>query len=84
MRNYYNPVGTPQTPLSLQQFGTTVGGPIIRNKLFFFGAYEGQRYTVGNSYGMSVPEIGAKHPIRKTACRMRLQGWRQPVFRSVP
>ncbi|MGC2283141.1 MAG: carboxypeptidase-like regulatory domain-containing protein, partial [Candidatus Acidiferrales bacterium] len=59
-RNYYNPVGTPQTPLSLQQFGTTVGGPIIRNKLFFFGAYEGQRYTVGNSYGISVPETLAQ------------------------
>ncbi|MFZ3217333.1 MAG: TonB-dependent receptor [Candidatus Acidiferrales bacterium] len=55
-RNYFNDVGMPQTPVALQQFGATVGGPIIKDKLFYFGGYEGLRYTVGNSYGVSVPE----------------------------
>jgi hypothetical protein len=59
-RNYFNPVGSPKTPVSLQQYGATVGGPIIKNKLFYFGAYEGQRYTVGNSYGISVPETDSQ------------------------
>jgi hypothetical protein len=30
-------------PFSDQQFGGTVGGPILKNKVFFFFAYEGER-----------------------------------------
>jgi Carboxypeptidase regulatory-like domain/TonB dependent receptor-like, beta-barrel len=54
-RNYFNPVGTPKTPASLEQFGGSVGGKIIPDKLFYFGAYEGQRYSVGNALPVAVP-----------------------------
>ncbi len=56
-RNFFNDVGTPKTPTQLEQFGTTVGGPIIKDKLFFFGGYEGQRYTVGNSFSINTPSM---------------------------
>ncbi len=48
-RNFFNPVGQEKNPRNLEQFGGTVGGAIIKDKLFYFGGYEGQRYTVGNT-----------------------------------
>ena len=54
-RNYFNPVGTLKQPRNLEQFGGTVGGPIVKERLFYFGAYEGQRYTVGNTGQISTP-----------------------------
>jgi hypothetical protein len=48
-RNYFDPVGTPKTPVELEQFGGTAGGHIIKDKLFYFGGFEAQRYTVGNA-----------------------------------
>ena len=50
-RNYFNVDPAAKTSRTLEQFGGSFGGSIIKDKLFFFGAYEGQRYNVGNSYG---------------------------------
>jgi hypothetical protein len=50
-RNYFNDDPNPKLTRTLEQFGGSLGGPIIKDKAFFFGAYEGQRYNVGNSFG---------------------------------
>jgi len=38
-----NPVPAPRNNLKRNQFGGTFGGPILKNRLFFFAAYQGQR-----------------------------------------
>src|SRR5262249_29615195 len=37
------------------QFGGTIGGPILKDKLFFFGDYQGTRQASGASYKLTVP-----------------------------
>ena len=56
-RNYFNDAPAPQTPRTLEQFGGSFGGAIVKDKAFYFGSYEGQRYDVGNSYGVTTPSM---------------------------
>ena len=56
--DYVNPLGGPPSlkqPMNLEQWGGTFGGPIIKNKLFYFGAFERETYSVGNAAASSTP-----------------------------
>src|SRR6202140_262833 len=58
-RNYFNASPAPKNPRTLEQFGGSFGGAIIKDKAFFFGSYEGQRYGVGNSYSVTPPSMAS-------------------------
>ena len=49
-RNYFDPPGPPGD-YKQNQFGGTIGGPILHDKLFFFGDYQGNRKVFGQSTG---------------------------------
>jgi hypothetical protein len=42
---FLNAASIPRPPLHRNTFGATLGGPIKKSKLFFFGSYQGQRVT---------------------------------------
>lgn len=52
-RNYFSTI--PAGPYHQNQFGGDVGGPIWRNKLFFFGNYEGYRQNQSAFVGAYAP-----------------------------
>ncbi len=54
-RNYFNPSGQQLAALNLHQFGASIGGPIIKNKWFYFANYEGVRDKVGNPVSVDTP-----------------------------
>jgi len=48
-------------PSSLKnQFGGAIGGPILKDKLFFFGDYQGTRSKIGGSRLLTVPTAAAR------------------------
>ncbi|MGB6482338.1 MAG: TonB-dependent receptor [Candidatus Acidiferrales bacterium] len=47
--------GVPTQGVVQNQFGATLGGPIVKDKVFFFGSYEGYRESIAGSTFSSVP-----------------------------
>src|SRR5579864_8973185 len=60
-RNFFNVVGTPQPEYHQNQFGGSMGGPIVHNKVFFFADYEGYRKLQGTTTSVNtVPTIAER------------------------
>jgi hypothetical protein len=54
---FTNNNGTAKGELRFNQFGASIGGPIIKNKMFYFGDYEGLRVVQGTVFTATVPTL---------------------------
>ncbi len=54
-RGYFEPADQPKAPFRQNQFGGTLGGPIRRNKTFFFVDYQGTRIGTSQTDISTVP-----------------------------
>src|SRR5687767_6523118 len=72
-RDPFLPAAQPKPDVRFNQYGGTLGGAVIQNRAFFFGAYEGYRETFGVSVNGTVPtqqlrdRIMAALPMPETA-----------------
>ncbi len=49
----------PKSPLKLNQFGGSIGGPLMKDRAFFFGSYEGYRLDAGKNFIQGAPSAAA-------------------------
>src|SRR6202158_1772857 len=52
---FTNKAGATKNPLHRNQYGGVIGGPILKNKMFFFGSYEGFRQVAPQVSSTRVP-----------------------------
>lgn len=60
---FFRPASGEKPPLERNQFGGVFGGPIVRNKAFFFADYEGFRQTRGLPGNSTIPDMQQRQGI---------------------
>ncbi len=70
--------------LHRNQFGVTIGGPIIKNKLFFFGDYEGYRQLQGYVNLITLPDAAERTGILPATVTNPLTGAVYPANTQIP
>ena len=59
-RNYFHPEGQPKPELRQNQYGGALGGPLARNRSFFFGSYERTQMHRSLTRTFSVPTAAVR------------------------
>jgi outer membrane receptor protein involved in Fe transport len=59
-KNYFESAGAGKAPFQRNQFGGTIGGPIVKDHTFFFADYEGNRQSKGIANIDFVPTAAAR------------------------
>ncbi len=74
-----SPFDVPQIPpFHMNQFGGSIGGPVVRNRGFFFFNYEGIRQHLGQTLSGNVPSIALRNQVTATSPAL------QPIIDAYP
>jgi len=58
--NFFAPSDQPAPKYQRDQFGGSLGGPLVRNRTFFFADYEGTRMAAGQTLVTNVPTLAER------------------------
>lgn len=59
-KNFFAAPGTPLASLRQNQFGGSLDGPILKNRLFYFLAYQGTRQSIPTTQSTQVPDMAER------------------------
>ncbi len=81
---FFKPPQNVKPPLIRNQFGFTFGGPIIRDRTFFFGDYEGFRQIQKNLAFSTIPTLAQRNGILSVAVRDPFTGTTYAAGSQIP
>lgn len=81
---FFKPIGGVKPPLIRNQFGFTFGGPIIKDRTFFFGDYEGFRQIQKNLVYSNLPTLAQRQGILSVAVRDPFTGTTYAAGTQIP
>ncbi len=58
-RNYFSPTG-PKPEYRRNLYGATLGGPVVHDRLFFFGDYQGIKQLIGRTAISTIPTVAER------------------------
>jgi len=77
---FTNKNGGTKNPLHRNQYGGTFGGPVLKDKLFFFASYEGFRQIAPQVSTTRVPTAAERATVTDPISKSLLQFWPLPNF----
>jgi hypothetical protein len=81
---YFKPAPGQEPKFDRNQFGGTLGGPILKNRAFFFGDYEGLRQNRTTRSASTVPTMAQRQGVLTVAVRHPQTGVLYPAGTPIP
>ena len=81
---FFKPRGITKPPLNRNQFGATLGGPIVKNRVFFFVDYEGFRQVRRVVTFSSLPTLDDRRALFSVPVQNPITGAQYPAGTPIP
>ncbi|MBI5085727.1 MAG: TonB-dependent receptor [Acidobacteria bacterium] len=82
--DYYRPRDGKKPPFNRNQFGATLGGPIVKNRTFFFVDYEGTRWVAKNVVFVNLPTANDRNAVFSVPVKDPIRGTIYPANTPLP